>query len=617
MLGECPYDTSFLPVTQGIHYDIDLVYDHLKKSAKCNQKVIWTNHSPDTLAEFRLYMYLNAFKNMKSTFLKDSGGKVFGNDISKRSADDWGWQSIQTLFVDGKDHINKMRYIQPFDGNTDDETILQVILDSPLMPGDSIEIDMTYEAKLPRTIARAGYGLNDYALFVHWFPQMCVYEADDRGIWGWNSHQFMQQTEFYADFSSFQVRLDLPAHLVLGATGCQVDVNETSDGRNVYTYQAWDVIDFAWVVYPLFEKYTHTHDGVDVHLLIPPEHCDMKERYLSAITKSLDYFKQHIAPYPYPSITLVDPPLHTLNSGFMEYPMLITCASFAYVPKGIRTIESLAIHEFSHQFFMGILASNEKESPWLDEGFVTYMEDKIIDFSFGTEGSSLFDIAGYQCTNEEQSRSEYVSLDHDRAGPIVRPGWEIDYAYKGIIYAKTATVLHTLEHMIGEDKMMEVLKYYYETNKFTHPREGDWISAIKHVINDKMLRMPIDTFIYWTLHTNYICDYQVEVIESEESYTEIHLSNNGKMHLPVKVMVEAENGQTQVFEWRWDQPIKSIQLNQKICSVEIDPDQDVGLDINLINNNWYRQKNNKFTFKVASVLSLITSHASQLITAIL
>ena len=582
LIGQCPYDEKYIRKVNGIDYEINLSLDTEKKQANCSQKLLWTNNSPDTLNELRFYMYLNAFKDMNSTFLSEAKGKVFGREISNREDHEWGSITINKCLIKGNDHQNMMQYIQPNDGNKEDQTVLSIKLEEALYPGDQLEITMDYIAKLPKIIARAGYSRDNYYLFVHWFPQPGVYEQNEEGEWGWNCYQFMQKTEFYADFGNYDVSITAPKDLVIGGSGCMYYQEENSDGTKTTKFLAQDVIDFAWSAYPLFDEYIDEWKGIEIRLLIPPEHCSMAPRYNNAIKNSLEYFEEKLGKYPYPAITLVDPPMHALRSGFMEYPMHITCASFYYIPEGIRTVESLAIHEFSHMYYMGILASNEKEAPWLDEGFVTYMEDEILDTYYGGEKKSLFNILGYRTCNKDNSRLEYTSLNDPNCCEIARPGWEFNEGvYKEIIYAKTATVLQTFKALVGENKMDEILLHYYQNNKFTHPREQDFISSVKHILGEEHNGLSIDGFFDQCLHQTVSCDYRVSKL-SDKSF---EVENIGGLVLPVEIKVEFENGKIEILKWDVNLTKKTFETENVIQSVYVDPDQKIYLDLNLNNNS--------------------------------
>ncbi len=158
------------------NYDIEVHLDHKRKTASCIQKLNWKNTSPDTLRELRFYMYMNAFKDLKSTYLKNTR-KMFGQDLNNRTEKEWGHIEVtQAVDRNGNDLVQNQEYIQPNDGNALDETVLSIPLEMPLLPGEVIELDMNFDVKLPRTIVRSGYGPRDFFLFVHWFPQVCVYE---------------------------------------------------------------------------------------------------------------------------------------------------------------------------------------------------------------------------------------------------------------------------------------------------------------------------------------------------------------------------------------------------------------------------------------------------------
>ncbi|MBI5917007.1 MAG: M1 family peptidase, partial [Bacteroidetes bacterium] len=239
--GQC--DPHFDPPLSNrpASYVMDVQYDLAAKSITARQTLTWVNHSPDTVRELRFYMYLNAFKNMNSTFLYGSGGNIFDQNIGTRPADTWGWIRVDSIGQQGDVNLTQsIRYIQPDDGNTGDQSVLSVPLRKPVLPGEMAVFHLKFSAKLPKLIARAGYSKDDYALWVHWFPQVGVYEADLEGKWGWNCHQFFRLTEFYSDFGSYDVTITAPKRLVMGASGCLTDETERPGGLVSRRYVAED-----------------------------------------------------------------------------------------------------------------------------------------------------------------------------------------------------------------------------------------------------------------------------------------------------------------------------------------------------------------------------------------
>jgi len=580
--------------------------DHEAKLAVCTQRLQWTNSSPDTIRELRMYMYMNAFKGLNSTYLKGGDTNMFGQDLLKRSPEEWGYITMQTIKDQAGNKLSQ-KYIQPNDQNPDDESVVSITLAEPILPGAVHTFDMDFTVKLPQTIVRSGYGKNDFFLFVHWFPQMGVYEQNKDGDWAWNCHQFMRGTEFFADFGDYEVVINASDHLVIGASGCRIK-KTTENGRQQVRFEAFDIIDFGWVAYPHYEVYTSSFMGIDIEILMPPEHCAFVDRYRLAVEHSIEYLDTHVGPYPYPKITVVDPPVHTLNSGFMEYPMMITCATFYGIPESIRSVESLVIHEFTHMYFMATLASNEKEEPWLDEGFVTYYEDRILDHYYGGK-EAFFDILGFRSGNAENSRLEYSGLPDPRIGAIARPGWEFRGAYKGLIYAKTATVLKTLEGIIGRPIMDEIMKTYFEAFKFKHPKEHDFRNIVDQVLSRHDLKVPFDVKRYFDqcLHGTEVCDFELAVLKDQE----ITVRQNGGIIAPVEIEVTFADGKKEIVSWNGVGKEKVFHFDHtaKIVSAQVDPQQKIYLDLNFTNNSLTSNTNHKPIVKYAS----ITQHWMQTI----
>jgi len=608
--AQCDADYPTNQSSKIANYDIVVDLDHKAKIAHCRQTLTWKNTSPDTIKSLRFYMYMNSFKDMKSSYLINSGGKIFGRDIADRDADEWGQITIDQM-SDGRglDLAKTARYIQPDDGLVTDQSVLEVPLKTPILPNESAVYDMKFTTKMPQTIARAGYSRHDFFLFVHWFPQACVYEEKLDGSWGWNSHQFVPGTEFFADFGDYNVSITASDHLQVGASGCKISQTE-GEGLQHVQFEAHDLIDFGFVVYSDFDVYKSTFGGVDIEILMPPEHAAFAPRYQMAIEHGLEYMETNVGKYPYPKITVVDPPVHALNSGFMEYPMMITAASFYGIPASVRSVESLVIHEFCHMYFMGTLASNEKEAPWLDEGFVTYYEDRITDHYHGSN-SSLFNLLGFRSGNAENSRLEYTRLDHSQLGPIAKPGWEIRGPYKGLIYAKTSTMLRTLEGLIGRELMDRLVQKYFEEYKFTHPREQDFRKVASEVLKDEDLDFDLDLFFEQCLHGTETCDYAVESMTEASAIVVQH----GGLVFPVDVEVGYKDGTVEVVRWSGSKSmIVQAKDGKRIKSVHIDPDRKINLDVNFNNNSMtvarYNEVKAKYSAKASNWLQTAVHFAS-------
>ncbi len=607
------------------NYDISLTLDDRSKSIEATQTIRFTNQSPEPIRELRMYMYLNAFKNTESSFLKGASN-IFGQGYTNRTKGEWGWIDISHIEREGgADLSGNMRYIQLDDGNAADQSVLEITLDKPIQPGETQVFHLKWRAQMPKTIARAGHS-KDFYLFCHWFPQLGVFEKNKAGNWDWNCHQFFRTTEFYADFGVYDVRITADNKFVMGASGCLVNAKDNGNGTTTRHYHVEDVIDFAWSVYPRFtvqeDRWPRRRqaDGgqsgdVQIRLLIAPEHANLGPRYLYALKFALEYMDKHVGQYPYPSITVVDPPFHGLRSGLMEYPTLITVGTFYGMPSNIRITESLVVHEFVHQYFMGMVASNEKEEAWLDEGFVTYFEDRIIDAAFG-EKQSLVDLFGYRFDNRELSRLEYTTMANPREGTVARPGWYFsDTNFKTLIYSKTATTLRTLEALVGMNKMDKIIQAYFEQWKFRHPKGSDFMAVLKAELNtepDTVFARQVYDLFEKSIYQAVVLDYAVTRIYNEElparqgvfdssaaemTYengggqpsfrSKVEVQRKGDWIFPVELLVTFEDGSKQTLHWTGEEGLKVFEFSNglKVVSAQIDPQQKIGLDVDWNNNS--------------------------------
>ena len=581
-------------------YKMKIILDHDKKMATGTAIITWRNPSPKAVKEIKMYMYLNAFKNMKSTWLRGTDGEIFGRQMADRSAEEWGYVTIDHIAInDGADLTSGIKYVHA-DGNEDDETVLLVPLPREVQSGDSIVLTVDFRSKLPKTIARSGYGENNFHLFVHWYPKLGVYEQNEVGQWGWNCHQFMQRTEFYGDFGKYDMTITCDDSFTVGASGCLIEESST-DGLQTVRYLAEDVIDFAWCVSPELEVYEDLWEDVYIKLLLPRDHRGMADRYMMATKHALQYFDEHVGRYPYPGITIMDPPFHSLRNGFMEYPTFATAGTIYGMPSWFKGSESLAIHEFAHQFFMGVLANNEKEEAWLDEGFVTYYEDRIMEAYYGQHTSQL-DVFGIKYGNSALSRQEYVSMRDHSSTAIARPGWEITGDYKGIVYSKTATMLKTLENYISVEKMDEMMRAYFDEYKFTHPRTSTFVNHADRFLKSSFSQSEANIYmslIKACLFGSDTVDYYVEPMEENV----VTLNNKGALSMPVAIELITISNDTIIQKWDGASP-KIIETGDAISSVHIDPQEKLYLDLNLNNNSLKIEKSSFSRYILKAITSV-------------
>ncbi|MCP5064665.1 MAG: M1 family metallopeptidase [Ignavibacteriae bacterium] len=609
-----------IPLSERIaNYDISVTLDTIENKLTGKEILHWKNTSTEIITELRFHLYLNAFQNNRSTFMIESGGKHRGFGKKENI---WGWTKISSMkILDGEDLTDNIEFIQPDDKNSYDQTVISVPLGKPLNPNEEIKLEINFISKLPNIFARTGFA-KDYYFVGQWFPKIGVYESAeklnaDKGRW--NCHQFHLNSEFYADFGVYNVDITLPEKFIVGATGLLEYEKKNEDGTKFLRFHAEDVIDFAWTAYPRFLSKEKKWEHVNVKVLLPPEHFMHADRYLNSAIASLEYLDKNVGKYSYPNLTIVDPPFRAMGSGGMEYPTLITVMSLWNLPTGIKLIEIVTVHEFAHNYFMGMLASNEFEEPWLDEGFTQYFETKIMDATYGNKQSFL-NIWGYQIGDFEMTRAGYVGMKNPSISSNSPYSWQFPRgAYGRLTYNKTATWLTTLERMLGNDTMTEVIKTYFTRWSFKHPNGENFIEIVNEIVaknHGLKFGENLDWFFNQVVYGSGVCDYKIstirnvqanraegffndsliiasknanEVEKKEQQYnSEVIIHRVGDVKLPVEVLIHFKNGDEILEYWSGQERTKTFYYNEdhKIEWAKLDPKNKITLDVNISNNSY-------------------------------
>lgn len=587
------------------NYDLDVALDADEKLVTGTAKLTWFNTSAQPVQDLFFHLYLNAFRHERTTFMKESGGHHRGGSASFDEADR-GWIDVRSI-VTGGDTISadSMRFVQPDDGNKDDETVLRVGLKRPVMPGNSIHLTIGFVSKLPRAFARTGFTDDDLFLVGQWFPKIGVLEVDDFGRGTWNCHQFHGASEFYANFGVYTLAVRVPSDLVVGANGALHSSEAFPDGTTRYVYRQEDVIDCVWTAYRHFLVFDHTvkmDSGrlVEVRLLLHPVREKHIERYRAAIDAMFWYFAEWYGPYPYSTLTIVDPPPGDgATIGGMEYPAFITTGSdFGPLsPSGLHFLEEVLFHEFAHQYFQSIVATNEFESPWMDEGFTSYSEHRALSRYFGektgTAAGSNVDVLDFQYSSLAYNRAGYIRSAHYES--MERFAWEFSSrsAYTVLNYAKPTLMLETLGNYLGEPVWSNVLKRYYEEWKFGHPTAADFIEVVNRV-SGRDLNWFFDQAVYDSREL----DYEVARISNRRADSDtgaadpvyeghVLIRRRGDFVFPVELKVTFADGSTEEVQWDGEGAFRRFEFEPRatrIVKAEIDPNNKIVLDTNLANN---------------------------------
>ncbi|MFY7911438.1 MAG: M1 family metallopeptidase [Emticicia sp.] len=569
------------------NYDISVKLDPEKHTLSGKETLVWTNTSTDNITELQFHLYLNAFKNKNSTFMKESGGQLRGEMMDAKNKGNFGWIDITSMKVRGRENLtSKIKFIQPDDLNDKDQTVISVPLGRPLAPNESITLDINFKARLPKVFARTGYA-GDYHLVGQWFPKIGVYESAGMRYakkGAWNCHQFHADSEFYADFGTYRVDMTVPKNFVLAATGVFQNEKINKDNTKTISYRADDVHDFAWTVSPRFKVSEQQWKHVKIKAVVQPEHSGSTKRYFQSAIAALEYFQKNLGKYPHPVLTLVDPPLEAAGSAGMEYPTFITCGETTWgLPKGIRTPEVVTIHEFGHQYFQGMLASNEFEESFLDEGFNQYYEARIMDATYGK--GSMINLFGFKLNDSENPRLAYVSMKNVEISEIFRKSWEYPRGtYGTLTYMKTAVMLQTLENLIGRTVMDEIMQTYFIRWRFKHPAVKDFIAIVNEIAPKRTNYKYGKTFDWYfeqTLYKAPDCDYEVSEIDEKQCT----IKRLGSMIIPTEILIKFTDGKEELISWSGEDYSKLLKFEKPISSVTIDPKNKILFDLNFNNNS--------------------------------
>ncbi len=598
-----------------VQYTMDVALDPGTRTIEGQQRLTWRNPDDVPVSELQFHLYLNAFRNEQSTFMKETGGSHRG--FSPEDEDPWGGIDINRMQIVSEgltdstpltgggdlDLTDQITFIQPDDDNYEDMTVVSVPLPKPLAPGESITLDVDFTSRMPEIFARTGWErkANDSLFFMvaQWFPKLGVYEVpgqryvpEDAPAGKWSTHQFHGNSEFYADFGTYEVTITTPEHYKLGASGVMTE-ESTAGGKRTVTYRAEDVHDFAWTASGDFLEFEDEWEHVKLKLLIQPEHAGQVERHFEAAKIGLSYFAKWVGPYPYTTLTLVD---GVGGSNGMEYPTLITCGTAYMLPEWVRVLELVTIHEFGHQYFYGMLASNEAEEAWLDEGLNSYLEMLIMDDAYGS--GAVMDFPWLKVGDGDAQRLGYIANRPER-GPIFKKSWEYEFRsdYGKATYSKPATVMKTLENHLGWDVMENILKTYYKEWRFRHPTTEDFIRVVEDV-SGQSLDWFFEQFIYGTAVVDYAVE-EITVVPSEASdviMNQVHLTRLSDGVFPQEIEIVFDNGIVELVEWDGQERDKMLTFERPaaIEEVHLDPENKIWMDVNQLNNRMRKEPETRF-----------------------
>tara|TARA_R110002050_G_scaffold43672_6_gene104504 strand:- start:9876 stop:11729 length:1854 start_codon:yes stop_codon:yes gene_type:complete len=571
---------------QHVDYTMTIDMDVKTYRYKGSQKLVYTNNSPDVLNRVYYHLYFNAFQpgsemDVRSRTIADPDRRV-KDRISKLQPNEIGYIKVNSLTQNGI----ALNYETV-------GTILEVNLAKPIQPGESVTFDMLFDGQVPVQIRRSGRNNKEGVALsmAQWYPKMAEYDFE-----GWHADPYIGR-EFFGVWGDFDVTIKIDKNYVIGGTGYLQNPNEIGHGyetgkvkrpkddKLTWHFVAPKVHDFTWAADP-----DYIHDTLQI-----PNGPMLHFFYKSTMTKEqqnnwkllqpktvefMQYYSENIGKYPYKQYSVIQG-----GDGGMEYAM---CTLILGEGTAEGIVKDVISHELAHTWFQFLLASNESEHPWMDEGFATYIEYNAVNTIFELEKANPL----------EEAYNSYMFLaisGIEQPQTTQADRYTFNKAYSLASYYKGAVFLSQLGYIIGEDNLKKTIKKYFTDFSFKHPTPNDIIRTA-----EKVSGLELGWYLTDFAQTTNTIDYGVKTVEGNV----VTLERIGLMPMPIDVTVTYTDDTTESFyiplqmmrgekqtsatiipDWAWAYPTYTFETSKPISGVQIDP-KGLMADINLVNNSF-------------------------------
>ncbi|MEP7320283.1 MAG: M1 family metallopeptidase [Saprospiraceae bacterium] len=589
---------------QRVDYKMDIDFNVSNHQFTGTQKLIYFNNSPDTLKRLFYHLYFNTFQpgsimDVRSLNLPDPDGRV-RDRISKLQENEIGYQHILSLKQDGI----PLQY-------TIEGTILEVRLNKWIRPKSKTVLEMQFQAQVPVQIRRSGRNNKEGIAYSmsQWYPKLCEYDYQ-----GWHANPYVAR-EFYGVWGDFDVTIHMDKKYLIAAGGYIQNPNEVGYGyektgaklklpsgeKLTWHFKAPNVHDFMWAADP---EYKHTRlvndDGIEMNFFYQ-ENDKTKDTWAQLPSIMNHVFKiadKHFGQYPYSYFAFVQG-----GDGGMEYPM-----STLIMGEGTLTgLVGVATHEMMHSWYQGVIGTNESLYAWMDEGFTSYAEDKIL-AELNTSGSTE-DYATNAYTSAYQSYLKLAMSGREEPLSTHADHFNSNYAYSVAAYSKGEVFLHQLEYIIGKQNFEQGLLNYFNTWKFKEPNVNDLIRVF-----EKASGLELDWYKEYFVNGTKQIDYSIDSVYGDATKSFVRLRKVSPFIMPIDLLVTQDDG-TETIEyipldlmrgekkqewpdkkfnlhpdWTWVYPTYTVALNipfSYLKRIEIDPSLRLA-DIHRENGVWAR-----------------------------
>jgi hypothetical protein len=615
-----------------VSYRIDVELDPETHVLYGRESARWANTSSAPTAELWLHLDLNGYASNQTTLMRELG-------VENGYA--WGWTRITSLrSPDGTDLLPGLSLAQPDDGNRFDATVAQLSLPEPVLPGAAVELEIEFEAQLPGLTRGTGHA-GSFHLVGQWFPRFGVLE--DAGVRGrqepgWVCNQVHALGGSYADVASYRVAVTVPFGWVIGATGVEVHRGEVPVDAPVSTrivFRADNAPDFAWTTAPqglltvveaeldpvqdvpqVWIEETQRLLGlsaaelelppIHLRLLIPRSRAGLADRILRVTRLALVWHGLHYGTYPYPQLTIVVPPAPAGDSQSVSYPTLIVARASLYdihtLPfDGVPRLEAAIVHEVAHQYFKGMLASDQTREAWLADGLTRYAEISCLQ-AIAEQGLLPEQQVGKLWTMErERLRRTRVPVKPDR------PAWHAHsrQEHTAASVSRPALALRTLEGLVGRESLARGIRAYVTRFQHGHPSGEDLFAILDAFTGDEVgwlfsVMILGDAEPDWAvsevrnlhqpeLEGKTLVELGWHDAEADGAWqVEIEIGRHGELTGPVQVEMRLADGSSLRRVWdgqeRWQQ--WRLRTEHPVVAVSVDPDGIWALETHRHDNYW-------------------------------
>ncbi len=542
---------------QRVDYNINVSLDDVAHQLDGDITMNYTNNSPDELGLIYIHLWPNGYKNNSTAFAKQmrQNGEM---DFHYSKAKDRGYLDSIQFSADGKNVQIE---------NTDDIDVIKILLPQPLKSGQSVTLKSPFRVKLPKVFSRLGHQDQDYFI-TQWYPKPAVYDVN-----GWNPMPYLNMGEFYSEFGSFEVNITLPDNYTLVATGeCQNeeelsnfkralgDSVGSSQQLKTVKFTADRVHDFAWFASKRWGYVTKKVKVEEREITARVVAAEPNVSDLEHIQTAVDYYSEHVGPYPYSHVTVVHGELKA--GGGMEYPMITLCDFMN---------EEVIVHEVGHNWFYGILANNERRYPWMDESINSYYEGQAM----AKGGSSMMSNANSFIMNALVKDN----LLQNKHQAIATSSEELTNSNYGMsVYGIGAQAFDYLKAYLGDELFKSCMTSYYEEWKFKHPLPSDMKNSWESTSGKEL-----DWFFDDMLEADSKLDFSVK-----KKSNQFQLTNKSEFKAPIPLEIERNDEKSTSWHLLASGESIEISIQDSVRKAVIDPNGRT-LDLHLGNNSSINQ----------------------------